>query len=68
MSIEELVDSTWISPEDVISTLEAMGVVKSGPKAPVEAVVIRDEVETWTMQHRIKMDPVIDAGAFTLHS
>lgn len=68
ISIDELVKSTWISPEDVMSTLEAMGVVKGSPKAPVEAVVIRDEVETWTSQNRINMNPVVDAGAFTIHS
>ncbi|PSK46369.1 hypothetical protein B9Z65_5337 [Elsinoe australis] len=69
ISIQDIVQDTWIAPEDVISTLEAMESIESSPKAPAEATIVRDKVEDWVQKNKVVLRPVVQSEAFaTVHN
>ncbi|PNS20730.1 hypothetical protein CAC42_2975 [Sphaceloma murrayae] len=66
VSVQDLVRDTCIAPEDVISTLDAMGIIEPSPKAPAEVVVgSRDKIEEWVQRNKVSMRPVVQREAFT---
>ncbi|KAG8628675.1 hypothetical protein KVT40_002540 [Elsinoe batatas] len=64
LSVQNIVQDTWILPEDVIATLKAMGIVDPSSKAPTEAIVVRDKIEEWVQTNKIVLRPVVHRDAF----
>lgn len=59
-------DDTYIIPEDIITTLQDMGVLEHRKKGGANAVINKAKVREWATAHRISMESPVDPEAFNL--
>ena len=64
ISIEEIVQQTWILHEDVISALTTMGLIEQKAKTSSRAILTRSALEDWIDKHKISTHPPINMTAF----
>ncbi|KAF2150148.1 histone acetyltransferase, MYST family [Myriangium duriaei CBS 260.36] len=64
LSVQDIVEQTWILPEDVITTLTSMNLVEPSPKAPAEAIIVRKRVSEWVQTHNVTLQSPIVTNAF----
>lgn len=65
LSVQDIVQHTWILPEDVITALTVMNIVEAGPRAPVESIIARERVEEWSIKNKVALQPPVFSDAFT---
>lgn len=66
MTVADLRDKTYIVPEDIIATLQAMDVLEHKKRGGAEAVVNKAKVRAWVESHRVDLKPPVDPEAFVI--
>lgn len=67
LTVLDLRDKTYIVPDDIISTLQAMDVLEHRKRGGADAVINKAKVKAWAESHKVnlKSHPV-DPDAFVL--
>jgi histone acetyltransferase HTATIP len=65
--VQDLREKTYIVPEDIITTLQAIDVLEHRKRGGAEAVINKAKVRAWAETHRVdlKASPV-DPDAFVI--
>jgi histone acetyltransferase HTATIP len=67
LTVLDLREKTYIVPEDIIATLQAMDVLEHKKKGGAEAVINKAKVRSWADSHRINLQSLpVDPEAFVL--
>jgi hypothetical protein len=64
--VQAICDDTYIIPEDIITSLQDMGVLEHRKKGGANAVINKAKVREWAAAHRISMESPVDREAFNL--
>ena len=64
LTIQTISDDTYITPDDIISTLNEMGVLEHRKKAGAKAFINKTKVKTWADSHRVNPQDPVDREAF----
>jgi histone acetyltransferase HTATIP len=63
----DLREKTYIVPEDIIATLQAMDVLEHKKKGGAEAVINKAKVRAWADSHRVDLRSFpVDPEAFVM--
>ena len=67
MTVQDLREITYIVPEDILATLQAMDVLEQKRRGGADAVINKAKVRLWAERHKVdlKRRPV-DPEAFVL--
>lgn len=68
ITLQDLVDETYINHEDMIPTLRAMGILDMKKRGSAAAVINRERVKLWMDANKVAWDPPIDRDAFDMAS
>jgi histone acetyltransferase HTATIP len=68
LTVAYLRDETYITPEDIISTLQAMDVLEHKKKGGAEAVINKASVRAWVEKNKCDLKNPIDPEAFLVES
>lgn len=63
-SMQQIVQETWILPEDVICTLKEMNIIEPSHGADDSVTVVRERVESWVKDNNVSLQPVVTSDAF----
>ena len=64
----DLQNLTYIVPDDILATLQAMGVLEHRKRGGADAVVNKAKVRIWAEQHSVDLLNVpVDPESFTMH-
>ena len=65
ISVRQLVDDTWILPEDVIAALKEMDVVEEHHHAKHHRVTVdRARLKTWIRENQATIEPLVTSDGF----
>ncbi|KAF2739523.1 acyl-CoA N-acyltransferase [Polyplosphaeria fusca] len=64
LTVLDLRNETYIVPEDIIATLQAMDVLEHRKRGGADAVINKAKVREWVERNRINLAPVVDPDAF----
>jgi hypothetical protein len=62
----DLRDRTYITPDDIVATLQDMDVLEQKKRGGAEMVINKAKVRAWVEQHKMDLSSPVDAGAFAL--
>ena len=64
--INQIVQDTWIAPEDVVMALGETALIEPNKAADGSVVLVRGKIETWVRAHETAAaTPAINRSAFT---
>ncbi|PSN64222.1 hypothetical protein BS50DRAFT_575666 [Corynespora cassiicola Philippines] len=66
ITVDDLRNETFIVPEDIIATLQAMGVLEDRKRGGADAVINKVRVRAWVDAHKIKLINPIDPEGFRI--
>lgn len=66
LTVADLRDKTYIVPEDIIATLQAMDVLEQKKRGGADAVINKARMRVWVETHRIDLRPPVDPEAFVV--
>ncbi|KAF1949301.1 hypothetical protein CC80DRAFT_497616 [Byssothecium circinans] len=66
-TIAHLRDETYITVDDIISTLESMGVLEQKKRGGAEAMVNKSKVRAWAERNKVDLKSPINLEAFVPH-
>lgn len=64
LTVMDLRNETYIVPEDIITTLQFMGVLEHKRKGGADAVINKASVRAWVEAHRVSLENPIDEEGF----
>lgn len=64
ITVSDIVQDTWILPEDVIATLKDMDVVESEHGGNGALAINRARVKTWGEMNKMASETTVDRNAF----
>ena len=63
--MQDLREKTYIVPEDIIATLQAMDVLEQKKKGGADAVINKARVRAWADRHKVDLKAIpVDPDAF----
>jgi len=66
LTVQDLGQKTFIVPDDIITTLQAMDVMEQKKRGGAEFVINKAKVRAWVEKHRVDLKSPVDEEAFTL--
>lgn len=66
LSVLELRDRTYITPDDIIATLQDMGVLEHKKRGGADVVINKAKVREWVIARGIELRSPVDPDAFAL--
>lgn len=66
LTVHDLGQRTFIVPDDIIATLEAMDVLEHKKRGGAEAVINKAKVRAWVEKHKVDLKSPVDSDAFVL--
>lgn len=66
ITIADLRDETYIAAEDIVATLQGMGVVEQRKRGGAELVINKAAVRAWAERGKVDLKECIDVEAFTV--
>jgi histone acetyltransferase HTATIP len=67
LTVLDLQEKTYIVPEDIIATLQAMHVLEHRKKGSAEAVINKAKVRAWADAHKVDLKSFpVDPSAFVV--
>jgi histone acetyltransferase HTATIP len=67
LTVLDLREKTYIVPDDIIATLQAMDVLEHKKKGGAEAVINKAKVKAWAESHNVDLkNPPVDPEAFVI--
>jgi len=65
--VQDLREKTYIVPEDIIATLQAMDVLEQKKKGGADAVINKARVKAWADTHKVDLKTIpVDPDAFVV--
>jgi hypothetical protein len=64
LTVLDLRNETYIVPEDIIATLEAMDVLETRKRGGAGALVNKAKVREWVERNKVDLAPVVHVDAF----
>ena len=65
--MQDLREKTYIVPEDIIATLQAMDVLEQKKKGGADAVINKARVRAWADTHKVDLKAIpVDPDAFVV--
>ena len=62
----ELRDRTYITPDDIVATLQDMDVLEQKKRGGAEVVINKAKVRAWVESRGVALGNPVDPGAFAL--
>lgn len=66
LTVQDLGEKTFIVPDDIIATLQAMDVLEQKKRGGADAVINKARVRAWVEKHRVELKSPVDSEAFVL--
>jgi histone acetyltransferase HTATIP len=66
LSVLDLRDRTYITPDDIMATLQDMDVLEQKKRGGAEVVINKAKVRAWVEARRMDLSNPVDPGAFAL--
>jgi len=67
LTVQDLREKTYIVPEDIIATLQAMDVLEQKKKGGADAVINKARVRAWADTHKVDLKAIpVDPDAFVV--
>lgn len=66
MTVQDLGQKTFIVPDDIIATLQAMDVLAYKKRGGADTVINKVKVRAWVEKHKVKLTSPVDSDAFVL--
>lgn len=66
LTVQNLGQKTFIVPDDIIATLQAMDVLEHKKRGGAEAIINKAKVRAWVEKHKVDLKSPIDSDAFVL--
>ena len=66
LTVQDLGQKTFIVPDDIITTLQAMDVMEQKKRGGAEFVINKAKVRAWVEKHKVDLKSPVDEEAFTL--
>lgn len=67
LTVQDLREKTYIVPEDIIATLQAMDVLERKKRGGAEVVINKAKVRAWADANRVDLNQLpVDADAFLI--
>jgi len=63
-SVQQIVQDTWIMPEDAICALKEMDIIEPLQKTAKNATILRERVEAWVKQNNVPTEPLVAGDGF----
>lgn len=65
MTIAQIVQDTWIQPEDIVAALKEMAVLEPMTISESKALLIKDKLHAWATTHAASLESPVNAHAFS---
>lgn len=66
LTVHDLGQKTFIVPDDIIATLQAMDVLEHKKRGGAEAMINKAKVRVWVERHKVDLRCPVDSEAFVL--
>lgn len=64
LSVEEVAEACWMLPEDVISTLKEMDILRTKGRNDGSIVISKARVREWVTLNQVDLTPPVDEDGF----